>query len=223
MVGVVVVVLLLTVWIRSNGRRKLDREALDAVAFNPSTMHGFQDDERGSAEKLTQWNSTSSAMHTHTTTSQPGHGAEYHQGGYPGAPLPLRTQVHPAGGYGQPSTYYGQLPQGMGNNCEHKYAIYALPRHPNPLYDPARALAPPGLDIIPATLNNDSHIGEVSPIITFAQNMPPQRRRSLSDSPPGPPATSSENKPTFSTPSCSHSKALDPRAGMQEMPVAPTR
>jgi hypothetical protein len=170
-------------------------------------------------EKLTRWNSTSSAVHTHTTASQPSHGTEYGQGGYPAAPLPLRTQVHPADGYGQPLAYHGQLPQGMGNSSEHKYAVYALPRYPNPLYDPAHAPAPPDLNIIPATLNNDSHIGEVSPILTFTQNMPTQRRRSLSDSPPASPATSSENKPTFSTPSSSHSKALDP--GMQEMPVAP--
>jgi len=222
-VGVVIVVLLLTVWIRSSHRRRLNREALEAVSFDPSAVHGFPDEDRGSVEKLTRWHTKSSGANTHTTVGQAGYagyGSEFRQGDPPAPPLPLRNPLHPVGSYEEPPVHHGKLPQGPGYNGEYEVAAYVLPRSPNPVYDPARTATPPDLNLVAATTTDvGSHLNEVTAILPHSQIMPPQRRSSLFDSLPASPSAPAENKSDFSRRLSSHSRILNP--GMQEMPIAP--
>jgi hypothetical protein len=164
-------------------------------------MYGVRDDDDGAMEKLTRWNSTSSASHTQTT-DHAGYGDGFGQGGYPVPSLSLPNPAHSADGHGQPPAYHGQRSQRPGYNSEYKYVSA---RSPNPTHNSTRS--PP---------NNRSHL-EVNTILPPSQNMLVQPHTSF-DSSPASPFTSWEDQDGLSRRPSSHSRTLNP--GMQEMPVA---
>ena len=204
-IGGIIILLVVIVWIRSNGRRRLNREALDPSSWNPAAMYGVRDDgDRSSMEKLTRWNSTSSATHTQTTDHT--YGTEFGQGGYPVPPVPLPSPARSVDGHGQLPVYHDQASHGPVYNSEYKHVP---PRSPNPVHDPTRS--PP---------NNDSHLDKVNPILPPSQNVAAQRRGTQFDFSPALP-TSGQAQNGLSRRPSSHlnSRTLNPR--MQEMPVAP--
>lgn len=214
-IALILIILVGTVWLRTASRRRLDREAMDAAAFNPSNVDSYRDEEHSSMEKLRRLESTSSGGHTNTTAGQAGYGSGY--GGYPLPPVPNPHAPQFAQGYGQPSPYNGQ--RGYGN----EYPAYVPPRSPNPVYDPSRTPVPPALpqlNIVSATPAHGSNLDDANPF-TSPQNVAPQRRGSTSllNSPPPSPSAVGEGEASITRQPSSHSKSLDPN--MREMPVAP--
>jgi len=188
-------------WIRSSGRRRLNREALDASAFDPSAI--VRDDEMASSfEKLRRVDSRGSSGYTHATAGQAGVG----RGGYPVA-LPAPQS------YTQPSQYYGQSQEVSGYNG--RFAAYGPPRPLDAAYD--RSPVPPYVNVIAPTPSTGSQFGEeISPTRHLSQNMTSPPRRSLLNSPPASPSGPGQNASSLTKRPNSYSRTMD----VQEMPVA---
>jgi len=208
-IGVTILILIGTIWIRSASRRRLNREALDASAFDPAAIVRDENEKLSSLEELKRVNSTGSSGFSHNIAGQAGAG----RGGYPAPPV---ARLAPQN-YWQTPPYHGQPPDGSG--YDGRYPSYLPPRSLDLVYNSAHTPPPPHVNIIAPTPSTASRFGgELSPVGPSSQNVPatPQRG-SLLNSPPVSPSGPGENAIGSTKGPSSYSKGLD----MQEMPVAP--
>lgn len=206
-IGLAILIMIGTMWIRSSSRRRLDREALDASAFDPSAIVRDEKEKISSLEKLRRVNSTGSSGYSHNNTA--GH-AGVGRGGYPAPPAALFAPQS----YRQSSTFYGQPLEAGG--YDGRYPSYLPPRS-DVIYNPARTLPPPQVNIIAPTPSTGSNFYgyQTGPIRLPSQNMPavPQRA-SLLNSPPASPSGFGED-------TTGSAKGPGKTLNTHDMPVAP--
>jgi len=205
--GLAILILIGTVWVRSANRRRLDREALD---FNPSNVVNYHDEERfsNSLEKLRRadtMRSTTSSNHTHTSG---GHSAFGH-GGYPAPPVPRHD--------------FAQYQNQPVNNGQ--YSAYGQPRTLDSIYDPShRAPSPrvPTPHIPDLSVATSGYAYQQSDGANAGASLRPsvmaQRPGSLLNTPPTSPTTSTESTGGINR-RTSIAAVLDP--SMKSLPPAP--
>lgn len=183
-IGIAIIVVIGTIWIRFSSRRRLNRE-LDALIASASYP---KNEKVSSLETLRRVNDRSVV-----SDIIPGQ-AVIRQGGYPVPPVTLL----PPQNYRQIPPHHNQPP--VGSDFDSRYPVYSPPHSLDLVYNPSHTPPPPYESIIATTRSTSSHFGdEISPMGPLSWSVPIPQRGFLFNSLPVSPSYDPAENMTGST------------------------